>query len=111
MFKDQIIELERRFRSSSLAKDSFWAVLGSVVGKGLSLIAGILIARFLGKEIYGEYGLIKNTLIYLAIVSTFGFGYTATKYVAEYKESNNPNIGWLVKRIELFTVCFSLILT
>ena len=62
-----------QLKRSSLFKDSFWALLGSVIGKGLSLIAGIAVARFLGKELYGEYGTIKTTLTYIAIVSTFGF--------------------------------------
>lgn len=109
--KEYARDFLNRLRQSSLAKDSFWAVLGSVIGKGLALVAGILIARFLGKEIYGEYGLLKNTLVYLAIVSTFGFGYTATKYVAEYKEDNNPNLGWLIRRIELFTIFISFPIT
>ncbi len=107
MLKDICSKIVVTLRNSSLAKDSFWAVLGSVVGKGLALIAGIFIARFLGKDIYGEYGIIKNTLTYLAIVSTFGFGYTATKYVAEYKEREDPKIGWLVRHIVQFTIAFS----
>ncbi len=68
--------------------DSFWALFGNVIGKGLALAAGIIVARFLGKEIYGEYGIIRNTLMSIAIFSTFGLGYTATKYVAEYKNTN-----------------------
>lgn len=72
---------------SALFKDSFWALFGNVVGKGLSLVSGILVARFLGSELYGEYGIVKTTLIYLEIFSTFGLGYTATKFIAEFKEA------------------------
>ena len=43
-----------RLKSSDLFKDSFWALAGSALGKGLSLLAGIAVARFLGKEVYGE---------------------------------------------------------
>ena len=53
------------------------------MGYGLSLLAGILIARLMGKDLYGEYGMIKNTLLYVAIISTFGLGITATKFIAE----------------------------
>ena len=59
-----ITNLKRRLLNSKLFKDSTWALLGSVLGKGLSLVAGIAVARFLGKEIYGEYGMIKNTLFH-----------------------------------------------
>lgn len=73
--------------SNSLFKDSFWALLGNALGKGLSLVAGIAVARFLGKEAYGEYGIIKNTLVMIAIFSSFGLGYTATKFIAEGKKN------------------------
>ncbi|HIX44931.1 MAG TPA: oligosaccharide flippase family protein, partial [Candidatus Barnesiella excrementipullorum] len=46
-----------RLKQSSIFKDSFWALLGNVLGKGLALIAGIVVARFLGNETYGEYGM------------------------------------------------------
>lgn len=72
-----------RVRSSQLFKDSFWALLGSALGKGLALIAGIAIARMLGSEQFGEYSTIKNTLMMIAIFSSMGLGYSATKFIAE----------------------------
>lgn len=97
--------------NKALANDSFWALFGSIVGRGLSLVAGIIIARYLGKEIYGEYGIVKNTLAYIAIVSTFGFGYSATKFVATYIKQCNSRVYSLCKSIETITLIFSLILT
>lgn len=96
-----------QLRKSSLFKDSFWALLGSIIGKGLALIAGIVVARFLGKELYGEYGTIRTTLTYVAIVSTFGFGYTATKYIAEYIKEQPGKVYSLVKVIYKITFSFS----
>lgn len=74
-----------RLQKSALFKDSFWALLGNVLGKGLALIAGIAVARFLGSEEYGEYGMIRNNLTMIAIFSSLGLGYTATKFIAECK--------------------------
>lgn len=102
--------LLHKFKSNSLAKDSFWALLGSGIGKGLSLIAGIFVARLLGSEVYGEYGTIRTTLIYIAIVSTFGFGYTATKYVAEYKIDGSLKLRSLVYKILMITFYVSTVL-
>lgn len=99
-----------RLKKNSLFKDSFWALLGSVIGKGLSLIAGIVVARFLGKELYGEYGTIKTTLTYIAIVSTFGFGYTATKYITEYMQEQKDKMHSLVNNIYKITLGFSSVL-
>lgn len=87
---NQIASYKERLKNSPLFKDSFWALLGSVLGKGLSLLAGIMVARFLGKDIYGEYGLIKSTLLNISVFSTLGLGYTSTRYIskafAEYRE-------------------------
>ena len=104
--KDILISL----KSSSLAKDSFWALFGNVIRQGLALISGIVVARFLGKEIYGEFGTIRTTLVYIAIVSTFGFGYTATKYVAEYLQNNVRKLKSLVSIILKVTCAFSALL-
>ena len=107
-------EYIHRLKKSSLFKDSFWSVLGNAAGHGLALIAGIIVARFLGKEIFGEYGMIKQTLLYIAGFSTFGLGFTATKFIAEAKNKNNRNIRQIVAEsinITLITsVLFALLL-
>lgn len=88
-----------RISRSPLAKDSFWALLGSVLGKGLSLLAGIAVARFLGRDIYGEYGLIKSTLLNISIFSTLGLGYTGTRYIAKAYEESRDEIKHILKVI------------
>lgn len=95
--KEKAKHIIERLRRSPLFKDSMWSLIGSTVGRGLSLIAGILVARFLGKDIYGEYGIIKTTLIYIEIFSTFGLGYTATKYIADYKNTNPEKVSAVCK--------------
>lgn len=104
--KERLSLIVERLRKSPLFKDSMWSLVGSTIGRGLSLIAGILVARFLGKEVYGEYGIIKTTLIYIEIFSTFGLGYTATKYIADYKKTNPEKVSSVCKaalRITLLT--------
>ena len=81
-----------RLKGNSLFQDSFWALLGSALGKGLALMAGIAIARFMGKDVYGEYGMIKNTLVMIAIFSTFGLGYTATKFIADCTTNDKSRV-------------------
>ena len=86
-------KLITRIQHSAIAKDSSWAVIGSAVGKGASMLTGMIIARLLGAEDFGEYGMIKSTLAYIAVFSTFGLGYTATKYIAQYQDRPNRVIG------------------
>lgn len=96
-----------KLKNSPLFKDSFWALLGSVLGKGLSLLAGILVARFLGKEMYGQYGLIKNTLFNIAVFSTLGLGYTGTRYIAKSFADNKGEIRHIIKTIYTITLIAS----
>ena len=84
-------------QSQQIFRDSFWALLGSVIGKGLSLIGGIIVANILTKNIYGEYGIIKNTLFYIAVFSTFGLGFTSTKYIAQYRKESKDRIYTIVR--------------
>lgn len=92
-------QLFSRLKNSKLFKDSTWALIGSVLGKGLSLIAGIAVARFLGKEIYGEYGMIKNTLFQIAVFSTLGLGYTGTRFISKYLESEKEKVRMYIRII------------
>lgn len=69
-------------KRSAVFKSSFWALLGFSLGKGLTLLGGICVANIIGKELYGEYGLLKSTLMSMATFSTLGLGYTATRFVA-----------------------------
>lgn len=63
----------------------------------------------LGSSIFGEYGAIKNTLVSIAIFSTFGLGYTATKYVAELKNRNQIGIKGFIRKSLIITLIISFI--
>lgn len=88
----KIVTIFQRLRSSKLIKDSAWAVFGNGFGNALLLAAGILIARLLGKDLYGEYGVVKTTMFHIAGFATFGLGYTSTKYIAQYILENASKI-------------------
>lgn len=85
-------ELKKKLLASKFFKDSFWAVFGNGIGNALLMLSGILIARFLGKDLYGEYGLVKTTMFYVAAFSTFGLGYTSTKWISEYKSVDETKV-------------------
>lgn len=98
-----------RVLKSALFKDSFWALTGNVIGKGLALLASILLARMLGKDIFGMYGLVRTTLLSVAVFSTFGLGYTATKFIAEYAKSFPQKINAVIRNIMQITLVTGLI--
>lgn len=103
----RIFHNKEHFVKNALFMDSFWALVGSILGKGLSLLAGILVARFLGKEMYGQYGLIKNTLLNIAVFSTLGLGYTGTRYIAKCFVENKGEIRHIIKIIYSITLISS----
>lgn len=97
-------------KSNPLFKDSFWAVFGNGLGNALMLLAGILIARFLGKDLYGEYGVVKTTMFYVATFATFGLGLTSTKYVSDFCQNKCEYVKSVVYDSLKITLGFSLII-
>lgn len=100
-------KLINKLQNSKFFQDSFWAVFGNGMGYALLLLAGIIIARLLGKDIYGEYGLVKTSLFYIASFATFGIGYTSTKYIAQYVQMNKDVLFVLTKRLLTISLIFS----
>jgi len=88
-----------------LAKGVFWVTAGTVISRGLMLAASVLVARMLGKTGYGEYGMIQSTVHMFLIFAGFGLGLTATKHVAEFRQSDPARAGriislsWLVAAV------------
>lgn len=97
-----------RFASSDvglrLAKGAFWSLVGALVSRGLMLLASILIARELGREVYGEYGMIRSTVGMFVVFAGFGLGLTATKHVAEFRSSDPIRAGRIMAISGLFAV-------
>lgn len=102
--KQLYFRLKKNLKISSLIRDSFWSLIGNIVGRGLSLVAGIVVARFLGKDLYGEYTIIRNTILTIGIFSSFGLGYTATKYVAELKNTSKQKLQQFIQYANLITL-------
>ena len=60
---------------------------GLLISRGLLLIATVFVARILGKIVYGEFGMIQSTVGMFGVFAGFGMGLTATKHVAEFRQS------------------------
>lgn len=89
-------------------RDSFWAVAGNALGKGLSLLGGIIVARWLGSEVYGEYGVIKSNIMMIAMFSTLGMGYSSTKFVADVLNSGKWKLIFIHRVVMEYTLVMSL---
>ena len=60
------------------------------------MLASILVARMLGKEGFGELGIIQSSIGMFGVFAGFGLGVTATKYVAEFREQNPIKAGKII---------------
>ena len=89
---------------SRLARGVFWSMAGSVISRGLMLCATVLVARMLGKTVYGELGMIQSTVGMFGVFAGFGLGLTATKHVAEFRQSDPERAGRIIGLSGLFAM-------
>ena len=97
-------QVENSNVGSRLTRGVFWAMAGSVISRGLMLCATILVARILGKTVYGELGMIKSTVGMFGVFAGFGMGLTATKHVAEFRQSDPQRAGRIIGISGLFAM-------
>ncbi|MEO6995213.1 MAG: oligosaccharide flippase family protein [Lacunisphaera sp.] len=70
-----------------------WSLIGEVASKGLLLAATVFVARMLGREEYGEFGLVRTTIMMFATFGGMGLGLTANRYVAQFRDDNKSYCG------------------
>ncbi len=88
-----------------LAQGAFWSLLGGVASRVLTMGSSIIVARLLGRESYGEMGMVQSTLSMLGVFAGFGLGGTATKYIAEFRIKDPARAG----RITNLTLVISML--
>jgi len=78
------------------ARGAVWSLIGAVVSQGSNLAASVITARLLGREQFGEYGMIQSTVGMLGVFAGLGLGVTATKYVAEFRTRDPERAGRII---------------
>lgn len=105
-----VTKLKSIIEGNQIARDSSWAVVGSAVSKCAAMVVSIIIARLLGVEEFGEYGMVKTTLFYIAVFSTFGLGSTATRYMAQCDSEDHLSIYNLIRNAISITLITSTVM-
>lgn len=112
--KQQISGLISQVRQSDIGRrmlsGAFWSLSGSLVAQGLMLLTSIIIARILGKNIYGELGIIRSTVNMFTVFAGFGLGLTTTRYVAELYRSDKERTGRIIGLTSVFALLTSLVI-
>ncbi len=76
-----------------MARGAFWSVLATGTNRMLGLAMSIAIARLMGREKFGELGVVQSTIGVFGLVAGFGTGVTATRYIAELRQKDPARAG------------------
>ncbi len=71
-----------------LAYGAFWGGVAFVLSRGVTLLVSFLLARLLGQEGFGEYGMVNSTAGMIGGMAGLGIGGTVVKHIAEFKIAN-----------------------
>lgn len=111
--KAQLRLLTTRIRGSKLfsriVSGAFWSTSGAVILRVFGLASSILVARIVGKESFGELGILQGTVGMFTMFAGFGMATTATKYVAELRSQDPERAGRIVAFSRLMVLCSGLI--
>ncbi len=80
-----------------LARGFFWSVVGGAASRVFAMAAAVVAARLVGREGYGEIGMVQSTLGLFGVFAGFGLGTTATKYVSEFRGSDTRRTGRILQ--------------
>lgn len=67
--------------------------------------------RYLGKVEYGQFGIIKSTILMFAMFAGLELGMTATKYISQYRYTNAKKVERIVGLSNIFAIIVSIIIS
>lgn len=76
-----------------VVKGVVWSAGLSVATQAASFAMNFLLARVLGKQVFGEWGMIQATIGSIAQIAQLSMAVTATKYVAELRHKDPARVG------------------
>jgi O-antigen/teichoic acid export membrane protein len=94
-----------------LARNVAWSSFGVVLSQVITLVAYMALARFIGKERFGEFTIIQSTANTVSAFAGLGFGITATKYIAQLRQRYPIEAGSVMGLISLITLLWTGLLT
>lgn len=86
-----------------------WGFVGSVFNQGSTFAVNLLIANLLGRAIFGEYSVVQSTAVNTLQLAQLATGYTATKYLAEYRNANPERAGRILSVCGVIALAMSVL--
>ena len=98
--KDKIIKLA----SGRLASATMWNGLALLLARGLPVLGMLLAARVLGREAFGQLGILYTTIMMLHVFAVASLGIMATNFVARWRETDRYKAGIIVALCHIFSL-------
>ena len=86
-------------------------LLGAVGAQASTYLVMVLMTRLLGVERFGQFGAIQATLTAAFGLSTLGIGVTATRYIAQYRQTDPMRTGRIIGLCNLSSLASGLFFT
>jgi O-antigen/teichoic acid export membrane protein len=92
----------RRFKGQLLSA-VFWNGLSAICARGFPVLGMLIAARILGRELFGELGIVYQTIMTLQVFAVLGLGTTATTFVARWLPGEPERVPRIMALCYAFT--------
>lgn len=96
VIRDRLLPLIASPTRRRLASGAFWGGVAGVASRVFTVAASFFLARILGQESFGEYGVINSTTAMISGMAGLGIGTTVIKYVAELRDKDPVRAGHIL---------------
>jgi O-antigen/teichoic acid export membrane protein len=107
--KETIVKQLTSPNRKRIAYGAFWGMIGTISTRIITVVLSFLLARILGKELFGEYGIINTTASMVNSFAGLGIGVTVTRYIASLKNTNPERAGRIIALSSIVTWCSAII--
>jgi O-antigen/teichoic acid export membrane protein len=81
-----------------------WNLVGTIFNQGSTFLVNIILANVWGLHLFGEYAMVQTTLSVVTTMAQVSTGYTATKYVAEFRARDRKRAGRILALCGLVSI-------
>jgi O-antigen/teichoic acid export membrane protein len=76
-----------------LGRGIYWNLIAAGFIQGSTFVLNFIMARILGRTIYGEYAMVQSTLNSMMVFGQMATGLTVIRYLAEFRSSDKVRAG------------------
>ncbi|MFW6230137.1 MAG: flippase [Halanaerobium sp.] len=106
--KSEAEEKEFEDKFTNIAKQSGISFFGRVVHRGFSFITGVLLARWLGPNVLGQFSLAKTITNFMTNFTKVGMDRGLIRYISKFREEGEEG---KVKSVIIFSFAISIVLS